>query len=600
VKSYFLKLSIKLRLFLPILLGVVVLAFVVTFIAIRVTIKNANASIEENLRHEVTILSKMFERERALKLEKVKADLKVAHELFYSGSLAVSDKKISMEVTNQITGKRHHEQLNVFYLNGKPIHKDFSFVDKLQELLGGTVTIFQKADSGYVRISTNVPDREGYRATGTYIPNESPVIEAIENGAVYYGRAYVVNDWYITAYEPIYYNGNIIGILYMGDKEKNLTELQDIFSGLSIGETGYPFVIDNEGKMVIHPRIDAAWEEDTLIINKVINSEYKQKLLTVKNKEDRRKVAYTFFDPFKVFIIAVITPRKETSRMTRQLIRNGVLTGMIIVIVFLLFVYFITTENVHQYLRELEISNKKLMATREALEQTEKLATMGQLSAGIAHAVNNPLGVITMHAHILKEEVNKDSTIFADLDLITQQAERCKNVLSGLLNFARTSEVIYQETDLHEMISLIREEINVPEGMDFKVIKKINNPTAYFDTRQIMQAIKHLLNNAFEAAGDNGKVEFIIETFDKKILFVISDNGQGIHEENKGKLFEPFFTTKESVSGAGLGLPVCYGIIKMHRGKIKVESNDNPDKGDTGTKFIVEIPVENDHPNLNQ
>ncbi len=579
---------------MPILLGVVVMAFVVILIAIRVTIKNANESIEENLKHEVTILSKMFERERALKLEKVKADLEVAHELFYSGSLTVSDKKISMEATNQITGTRHHEQLNVFYLNGKPIHKDFSFVDKLQELLGGTATIFQKADSGYVRISTNVPDNKGSRATGTYIPNSPPVIKAIEKGEVYYGRAYVVNDWYITAYEPIYYDEKITGILYMGDKEKNLNELQKIFTDLGIGKTGYPFVVDKDGKLIIHPRAKNKPDKDSTIIKKVIRNENKQKLFTITSGGVKRTVAYNFFDPFKVFIVAVITPKEETGQMTRQLIRNGVLTGIVIVIIFLLFVYFITTENVHKYLRELEISNKKLMAAREALQQAEKLATMGQLSAGIAHAVNNPLGVITMHAHILKEEVNKDSTLFADLDLITEQAERCKNVLSGLLNFARTSEVIYQETDLHEMISLIRDEVKVPEGIDFKIIKNIANPTAYFDTRQIIQAIKHLLNNAFEAAGENGKVECIIETKDKNVIFTITDNGQGIHEEYLGKLFEPFFTTKETGSGAGLGLPVCYGIIKMHRGKIIVESNDNPDKGDTGTKFIVEIPVENE------
>ena len=83
-----------------------------------------------------------------------------------------------------------------------------------------TTTIFQKIDSGYVRVSTNVLNLDGSRAVGTYIPNGSPVVQTIETGKVYIGRAYVVNDWYITAYEPLVHNGEIVGMLYVGDKEK--------------------------------------------------------------------------------------------------------------------------------------------------------------------------------------------------------------------------------------------------------------------------------------------------------------------------------------------------------------------------------------------
>ncbi len=594
MKKLLSNLSIKLRMFFPILIGVIIVASIVTFIAIRITINNANVSIEQQLKQEVEILSKMFQRERSLKLEKVKSDLDVAHDMFISRSFTMSKKRINISAVNQVTGYQYTEQLNVFYLNKKPLHQDFTFVDKLQELLGGTATIFQKADSGYVRISTNVPKKDGSRAVGTYIPNNSPVIKAIEQGQVYYGRAYVVNDWYITAYEPIYYKNEIVGILYVGDKEKNLSELQGIFSKLTIGKTGYPFVIDQTGKVIMHPGNESVLQNDQMIIDTIVSRQSRSGIFKSRSGNRQKVVAYDFFDPFKVYIVAAITPKYETRDMTRQMVRNAILVGVVVVIVFLVFVYFVTTENVQSYLSDLEISKKKLKVTREALEQSEKLATMGQLSAGIAHAVSNPLGVITMHAHIMREEVNKDSTLYSDLSLITEQSERCKNILSGLLNFARTSEVVYQETNLHELINLVADEINIPETLDFKIEKKINHSVAYFDTRQIIQALKHLLNNAVEASGENGSVRFTIESAKDKVKFIVKDNGPGIPIKNRDKLFEPFFTTKQAIGGAGLGLPVSYGIIKMHMGQIAVESNDDPANGETGTTIIAEVPASNE------
>ena len=139
-------------------------------------------------------------------------------------------------------------------LGNAEIYNNFSYVDKINSLVGGTITIFQKIDSGYVRTSTNVLKSDGSRAVGTYIPNESPVVQTIEKGETYIGRAFVVNDWYITAYEPIIYNGEIVGMLYVGDKEKDLDELRSKLIDLKIGNSGFPFVLDQNGEFIINPQ----------------------------------------------------------------------------------------------------------------------------------------------------------------------------------------------------------------------------------------------------------------------------------------------------------------------------------------------------------
>ena len=236
---------LKLRLFFPIAIIIVAVIVVISVLFVNSSIKTFNAQVENNLTLQAKTISKMFERERQLKLEKVKTNLKVAHNLFYDQQFKIEDRKINVFARNQVSNKLHEVQINKCLLDRKPLTNNFSLVDSIKNLLGGTATIFQKIDSGYIRVSTNVQNTDGSRAVNTYIPNDSPVIQAIERNETYYGRAYVVNDWYITAYEPILKDGKPIGILYVGDKEKDLLRLREIIYELQIGESGYPFVLVN-------------------------------------------------------------------------------------------------------------------------------------------------------------------------------------------------------------------------------------------------------------------------------------------------------------------------------------------------------------------
>ena len=249
-----------------------------------------------------------------------------------------------------------------------------------------------------------------------------------------------------------------------------------------------------------------------------------------------------------------------------------------------------TIEKLHDSIQRLNISNDKLASAKAALKQSEKLAHMGQLSAGIAHELNNPLGVITMYSNILMDEAPVDDPVREDLKLIVEQAQRCKKIVSGLLNFARKNQVNLQEADVVKFTRHSIDSIIKPDSVRVVFDPRIEDPIASFDIDQMMQALTNLEKNAVEAMPDGGTMTIAVEGDKESVHFYVSDTGHGISQENMDKVFTPFFTTKESGKGTGLGLPLIYGIVKMHKGQIHLTSNDNPATGPTGTTFQITIP----------
>jgi len=247
-------------------------------------------------------------------------------------------------------------------------------------------------------------------------------------------------------------------------------------------------------------------------------------------------------------------------------------------------------DKLHTYIRDLDTSNEKLASVQEALRHSEKLAGMGQLSAGIAHELNNPLGVITMYSNILKEELDPENPMVKDLELIVEQADRCRKIVGGLLNFARKNQVNVVESDI---VALGQKSINslvIPPNINILFKEEVTDPMAWIDPDQMTQVITNLLKNAVEAMPDGGDIQLQVTDTEDQVSFRVSDNGTGIEKENMDKLFTPFFTTKGIGKGTGLGLPIIYGIVKMHKGEIKVQSNADAGVGKTGTTFTINLP----------
>ncbi len=249
-----------------------------------------------------------------------------------------------------------------------------------------------------------------------------------------------------------------------------------------------------------------------------------------------------------------------------------------------------TIEKLHKSVKDLALSNEKLSSMRQALKQSEKLAHMGQLSAGIAHELNNPLGVVMMYSNILLDESPADAPVREDLKLIVEQAGRCKKIVGGLLNFARKNQVNYQSVSIRDLADKSLESVIVPDNVKISVSDLTTTPDAMLDIEQMTQVLTNLVKNAVDAMPNGGSIDVILEDTLGDVSIIIKDTGTGIKEEDKAKIFEPFFTTKAIGVGTGLGLATAYGIVKMHKGQITVESNNDPARGPTGTSFKIVLP----------
>jgi two-component system NtrC family sensor kinase len=231
-----------------------------------------------------------------------------------------------------------------------------------------------------------------------------------------------------------------------------------------------------------------------------------------------------------------------------------------------------------------------LQDTQELLVQKEKLASVGQLAAGVAHEINNPLGTVLLYSDILHKETPEDNQQQReDLQMIVREATRCKTIVNDLLNFSRQNEVLIQETDLN---NLLREMVKEASQQDlYEQVELVTDlepvlPTIQADPLQLSQVFLNLMKNAAEAMPGGGRL--ILRTRSGPaagfVTVQVQDTGAGISEENMKKLFTPFFTTKPIGKGTGLGLAISYGIVKMHRGQISVQSQLGE-----GTTFYVTL-----------
>lgn len=250
-----------------------------------------------------------------------------------------------------------------------------------------------------------------------------------------------------------------------------------------------------------------------------------------------------------------------------------------------------TIDQLRRTVADLASSNTELASTQNALIQSEKMASMGQLAAGIAHEVNNPLGVVLMYAHLLLEQMQSNQPASDDIRMIVEQADRCKKIVSGLLNFARQSRTVRQPVDIHTVIDRSLRLVHFAPEIATRVAYESDSAMMVeVDADQMVQVLVNLFTNAAAAMPTGGTLTVETSSCGDRLEISVSDTGVGIPPSNRTRVFEPFFTTKQIGKGTGLGLAITYGIIKMHSGDIKVESNADPVAGPTGTRFTVSLP----------
>jgi PAS domain S-box-containing protein len=220
--------------------------------------KSLRFAAEEDLDHLVRNIYAMCKVQQEMVQSKVVSDLRVANELLFKESpqiTVVENELVRFAAANQFTGEIAFVSVPLWKAGKMVLTGDTRFVDEVQNLVGGTCTIFQRIEGNrLLRTSTNVIGKQGKRGTGTFIPEDSPVTQAILADRPYRGRAYVVDDWYITAYEPLKgKDGSVIGALYVGVKEQSAHSFKGEIKGIRVGDTGYVYIMDGEGNLKVHP-----------------------------------------------------------------------------------------------------------------------------------------------------------------------------------------------------------------------------------------------------------------------------------------------------------------------------------------------------------
>ncbi len=449
--------------------------------------------------------------------------------------------------------------LGVLY-GGILLNQNYEIVDRVKEIVykgekykgieTGTATIFQHD----LRISTNVKKANGERAIGTRVSKE--VNQAVlKEGKPWIHRAFVVNEWYIAAYEPIKnIDGRIIGILYVGMLEKPYIDLRNNvmikFTGMAILcvvllLTILFFITST----IIHPIQGVVFAT-----NKIAQGDLDHKV-EINFRDEIGQLAQSFNQM-----------TENLKKANEKLIKWGK-----------------TLE------KRVEERTKELREMQDYLIQSEKLASLGKMSAGVAHEINNPLTSILINTHLMLEKLEKNHAFHEYLSLIADETTRCTNIVKGLLEFSRQSLPQKAYTDINEIINRTLQLLeNQTSFQNISIIKKLNQnlPQIRVDKDKVEQVFWNLMINASEAMPDGGTFNISSQfSTDKKYIEIeFIDTGKGIPKVNINKLFDPFFTTKSS--GTGLGLAVSYGIIEQHQGKIEVKSELGQ-----GSVFTISLPI---------
>lgn len=456
-------------------------------------------------------------------------------------------KSAILAMASAVPIMKENELVGVIY-GGMVLNRDQSIVDKIEETVFrnemyqghrvGTATIFFKD----LRISTNVLGKDGRRALGTPASQEVTKRVLIE-GKKWTDRAFVVNDWYITAYEPIMdIEHHRVGMLYVGVLEKKYRDFRQkalwVFATITMAGVIFALALGyfmaNRIMRPVTQLIHASMEISTGNLHPDIG-------------------------PISQSDIGLL--QKEFLKMTRALVRR---------------------DQAHQ-----EENENRLI-------QSEKQASIGKLAAGVAHEINNPLTPVLTFTHLILRRNDLPEEVRQDLETIAMQTERVRKIVKELLNFSRQNnldtECLNPDRLLEGCIRMMQNQALI-SGITLHYTPRGKLPELVVDRDQIQSVMVNMILNALDATPPGGEIEIIACANNEKerngVEISVRDTGTGIAPEHMDKLFDPFFTTKEVGRGTGLGLAVSAGIIDRHGGRISVESEVGK-----GSLFTIWLPCD--------
>lgn len=439
------------------------------------------------------------------------------------------------------------------------LNNNLTMVDRIRDVtygLGsGSATIFIDR----IRATTTIRLKNGERAIGTSVSNE--VAEAVlERGETWLARARVVDEWYLTAYEPILdHLGQPVGALYVGLLEAPFLGLKQRASLLLLGllalGCGCGYLLAHYlARRVAQPIIEL---EDSA--RRLAAGERDVPLPETADDEIGHLTS-----SFRSMTISLQSNEEELNRLNRSLERKVI-----------------------ERTSELEAKSLELMRTQQELLRAEKLAAIGELASGVAHEINNPAAIIRGNIELLLAQLPPDHPAREEAAEALKQTERVSRITQNMLAFAREQTINPEQTWVNKIIEDVFAQVSHHEplqGVDIDMELGSNLPSILGDSERLRQVFTNIVVNALQAMSGHGRLKVVTRLEGDGVEIRFEDSGPGITEDLQSKIFNPFFTTK--ANGTGLGLAVSYGIIKALRGSITVQS-----KPGSGASFRIFLPI---------
>ena len=457
---------------------------------------------------------------------------------------------------------------------GVLLNNNFTFVDAIRDLVYGpgslpsgsigTVTVFLDD----VRISTNVPRRAGERALGTRV-SEEVSRTVLDEGRNWIDRAFVVNDWYISAYEPIVdKHGKRVGILYAGYLEAPYrTALWQALGLVLLIVLGllalYALLAIRGAKSIFKP------VEKMSQVVRTTRRGQTSRVGKVESQDELAELAHEFDD----MLDRLEQHAAQMQRWAEQL-----------------------EDKVDERTAELRRRNDELQRTINVLRETrrklvtaEKLAALGELTAGVAHEINNPTQVMLGNLDVLMAELGDQlDPVRGEIDLVVEQVYRIQAIVEKLLKYARPGDYAGYLTEV-DINQVIRDTVALIQHMQKRHAFKLDlqleaSRPITINQQELQQVLVNLISNAVHALPEKGG-EIVLTAADWEdhgICVTVADNGSGMNEDQCSHIFNPFYSTKREGEGSGLGLSVSYGLIRRYGGNITVSSQPG-----VGSRFNV-------------
>jgi len=436
------------------------------------------------------------------------------------------------------------DELGVLY-GGILLNQNTRIVDRIRDAIfendtyegmdTGVVTIFQ----GDLRIATNVAMESGQRAVGTLVSDsvyEKVLVEESSLNRI----EFTVHDWYITAYEPIRdISGKVVGILGIGLLEAKYKAIERsalwTFLAISLGGVALSIVVSYSLTNSIMKPLNALLRA----ADQLAHGHFEERIRT----DDAPTEMAQLGDAFN-YMAASVTERDRQLRKDVQ----------------------------------------------EEVMRSGRLALVGQLAAGVAHELNNPLGGILLFSRLLLQKAPPDALTRDNLQRIERDARRCQNIVEGLLDFAREREPKIEELDVNDLVERsVSLFVNQPAFHNIEIVRQYGEdvPRVRADPAQMQQVFVNVIMNAADAMHGDGVLTLNTsrDGASEYVEIGFTDTGAGIPPDAIEHVFEPFFTTKGVGQGTGLGLSICHGIVKKHGGIMKVSSQVGQ-----GSTFVVCLP----------